>query len=339
SNTQTIKRDTTIPTVALGGLPASTTASTIDVSGTANDATSGVASVTVNGSAATFTAPSFTRLAVPLVCGPNTISAVSTDAAGNSSATASTSVTRICDTTAPVITVSTDASDTVAGSGWYNVATSGTDGVKVNVSASDTSGVASFSCTDGASTVLNKTYSPAGSPKNESFTLVDGTHNISCTATDGLGNGPGVGSGSTAMPVSYKVDQTLPTISGSAAPAANAAGWNNSDVTVSFSCSDATSTINTCAGPSTLGEGAAQSASGSATDIAGNTKSATVSGINIDKTDPVATLASRLPAANGDGWNNSDVTVKWDCTDALSGPASAQVSDTKSSDGSGQTAN
>src|SRR5204863_289292 len=104
TNTQTIKRDTTIPTVALGGLPASTTAATIDVSGTANDATSGVASVTVNGSAATFTAPSFTRLAVPLVCGPNTISAVSTDAAGNSSATASASVTRICDTTGPVIT-------------------------------------------------------------------------------------------------------------------------------------------------------------------------------------------------------------------------------------------
>src|SRR3989449_7054643 len=54
---------------------------------------------------------------------------------------------------------------------------------------------------------------------------------------------------------------------------------------------------------------------------------------------PSITFASRLPAANSDGWNNSDVTVKWDCADALSAPASAQVSDTKSSDGAGQTAN
>jgi hypothetical protein len=420
----TIKRDGTIPSVTLDGLPPSTTNATIDVSGTASDATSGVASVAVNGSPATFTPPSFSRLAVPLSCGSNTIKAVSTDAAGNSSAEATASVTRICDAAAPVITIATDAGDTVAGSGWYNIASSGTDGVKVLVSVNDPSGVASLSCTDGVSTVLSKTYSPVGSPKIESFTLTDGTHSISCAATDGIGNGPGVGSGSTAMPVSYKVDETAPNISGSAAPAANGAGWNGTDVTVSFSCSDATSTINTCPSPTTLsGDGAGQFASGTATDKAGNTASATVSGINIDKTAPTitasatvegggaytsgdwtnktvtvhftcddtlsgftsgacpadvvvnsdtaaagqnvsgnvadkagngatsntinvkvdtaaptATLASRLPAANADGWNNSDVTVKWDCADGLSGPKVAQVSDTKSSDGANQTA-
>jgi hypothetical protein len=243
------------------------------------------------------------------------------------------------DTTPPVITITTDAGDTVAGTGWYNIATSGTDGVKVNVSASDPSGVASLSCSDGASSVLSKTYSPAGSPKNESFTLLDETHNISCTATDGLGNGPGAGSGSTSMPVSYKVDQTAPSISGSAAPSPNGAGWNNTNVTVSFTCSDATSTISTCTSPITLSsDGAGQSASGSAADKAGNTASTTVSGINIDKTAPTIHFDGASPGPNGNGWNNSDVTLGWSCTDGGSGEVDASVEKVISSEGENQSA-
>src|SRR5205823_7815717 len=116
--------------------------------------------------------------------------------------------------------------------------------------------------------------------------------------------------------------------------------WNNSDVTVKWDCADALS------GPASAqvsdtksSDGAGQTANGTCADKAGNTKSASLGGINIDTVAPSITFASRLPAANSDGWNNSDVTVKWDCADALSGPASAQVSDTKSSDGAGQTAN
>ena len=45
------------------------------------------------------------------------------------------------DTAPPVITVTTDASDTVAASGWYNIASSGTNGVKVNVAAVNQTGV------------------------------------------------------------------------------------------------------------------------------------------------------------------------------------------------------
>src|SRR5436305_1674485 len=90
------------------------------------------------------------------------------------------------------------------------------------------------------------------------------------TATDRLGN---TGTGS----VTVKLDKTAPTITGSRSPAANANGWNNTDVTVSFSCSDALAGINACASPQTLtGNGANQSATGSATDNADNTASATV---------------------------------------------------------------
>src|SRR5437763_2202439 len=84
-----------------------------------------------------------------------------------------------------------------------------------------------------------------------------------------------------------RVDKTPPTITGAASPAANAAGWNNSDVTVSFTCADALSAVASCAGPTILtSDGAAQSVTGTASDNAGNTASATVSGINIDKSPP-----------------------------------------------------
>lgn len=82
-------------------------------------------------------------------------------------------------------------------------------------------------------------------------------------------------------------DVTPPTIDGSRRPAANARGWNNAAVTVTFSCNDAQSGIQSCTPATTLSaEGAGQSVTGTAVDNAGNTASATVGGINIDLTPP-----------------------------------------------------
>ena len=151
---------------------------------------------------------------------------------------------------------------------------------------------------------------------------------------------------SSSVSTTVNFDATKPTISGSAAPPANEAGWNNSDVTVTFTCFDETSGINSCvadgsapmADQITLStEGAGQSASGTATDNADNTNSATVGDINIDKTAPVITFLSRT-SDNADGWNNSDVTVTWSCSDTVSGVVAPTVSKTLSSDGAGQTA-
>jgi hypothetical protein len=70
-------------------------------------------------------------------------------------------------------------------------------------------------------------------------------------------------------------------------------------------------------------EGANQTAEGSCRDLAGNEASATVSGINIDKTPPVITgSADREP--NDAGWYNAPVTVQFGCTDALSGIANCE---------------
>jgi hypothetical protein len=102
----------------------------------------------------------------------------------------------------------------------------------------------------------------------------------SCSATsDGGSSGP--------VNVTIKRDGTAPTISASASPSPNGYGWNNTDVTVSFSCDDATSGVASCPASHTLsGEGANQSWSDTAYDNAGNSASAGVSGINIDKTAP-----------------------------------------------------
>ena len=78
---------------------------------------------------------------------------------------------------------------------------------------------------------------------------------------------------------------------GSASPAPNANGWNNTPVTVTFTCSDALSGLapGSPPPPTTLSsEGAGQSAAGICTDVAGNSASATVSNINIDLTAPEA---------------------------------------------------
>src|SRR2546426_751404 len=117
-------------------------------------------------------------------------------------------------------------------------------------------------------------------------------------------------------------------------PAANSDGWNNSDVTVKWDCADALS------GPASAqvsdtksSDGAGQTANGTCADKAGNTKSASLGGISIDTVVPSITFASRLPAANSDGCNDSAVTVNCDCAHVLSLPICAQVSETKSSDG------
>lgn len=132
-------------------------------------------------------------------------------------------------------------------------------------------------------------------------------------AVDNAGN-------SASDPASVSVDKTPPTIKAAADRAPNGAGWYADDVVVSFTCSDALSGIDACAAAQTLGEGANQSASGTATDAAGNSASDGVSGINVDKTAPsLSGAATATPNANG--WYHDDVTIDWTCSDVLSGIA------------------
>lgn len=114
-------------------------------------------------------------------------------------------------------------------------------------------------------------------------------------------------------------DGAQPTITASVSPEANAAGWNNVDATVSFTCSDVTSGIASCSGPVFVNaEGAHQVVTGTAVDRAGNSASVSVT-LNVDKTVPV--LADFLPP-DGDTEPVPDVTLTGTVAESLSGVAS-----------------
>lgn len=113
-------------------------------------------------------------------------------------------------------------------------------------------------------------------------------------------------------------------------------GWNNTPVTVTYTCSDEPSGIADCPDPTTLtAEGVDQSATGTATDRARNTATTTVDDINIDLTVP--TLTHTISGtANAAGWYRTAPTISFTCADDLSDvlrcPAPVQVGN----DGAGQ---
>ncbi len=134
---------------------------------------------------------------------------------------------------------------------------------------------------------------------------------VTGTAKDNAGN-------SATDPAAVNPDTTRPTITGSRAPAPNAAGWSNTDVTVHFDATDARSGVDSTTAGRTVGEGTGQSVPGTAVDAAGNSASTTIGGINVDETDP--TLSGKpTTAANANGWYNGDVPIAWSVDDDRSG--------------------
>lgn len=162
-------------------------------------------------------------------------------------------------------------------------------------------------------------------------TSADG-QDVSASVSDNAGNT------SKSNIINVRVDKTPPTVTATASPAANSEGWNNTDVTVSFTGTDTLSGIDTCDPAVVLStEGEGLSATGTCADLAGNSASATANGINIDKTAPTAT-ASASPAPNANGWNKSSVTVSFSGSDDRSGIASCDNPVVLSGEGAGQSA-
>lgn len=159
-----------------------------------------------------------------------------------------------------------------------------------------------------------------------------GEQTASCSYTDGGGL-------TASASVTYIiVDTTDPVITFVSRTAANANGWNNGDVTVTWSCIDGGSgVVDTTVSQTVSTEGADQSAKGTCEDHAGNSAFDTQTGINIDKTAPAAS-ASASPAANANGWNNTDVTVSFSGTDSLSGIDICTTPTVLSNEGANQSA-
>ena len=187
------------------------------------------------------------------------------------------------DATPPAITASRDPAPN--GFGWNN------GDVKVSFACSDaTSGI--DSCGPGPQVVTTEGLAQA----------------VIGRAVDKAGN-------RAAVTERINIDRTAPTITPSRLPLANALGWNNSEVIVSFACADDLSGIDRCEPDHVIGaEGDSQSVTGEAVDKAGNRASTSLGPIRIDKTAPVVNCAAADLA-----WHAADVALGCTAVDLLSG--------------------
>jgi hypothetical protein len=109
--------------------------------------------------------------------------------------------------------------------------------------------------------------------------------------------------------------------------------WTNQNVLVDFTCSDAGSGIATCPADQVISPDGTFTAEGTATDNAGNSATVSFGPIQIDKSAPTVSAAAAT-ASNGNGWYNSNLTIRFTCTDNLSGVTSCPADEILSGEGS-----
>jgi probable HAF family extracellular repeat protein len=196
-------------------------------------------------------------------------------------------VTTPVDTTPPLI--QSNVTGTLGNLGWY------VSNVQVGWTVNDDDSAISSSTGCGSTSVTTDTA-------ELTFT---------CSATSA--------GGTSTRSVTIKRDATAPSATASPGPPANQYGWRNKNVTVTFSGTDAMSGGVTCDPQVVLsGNGTGQSASGYCYDAAGQQSNlATASGINIDKTNPTATIIT--PTDGVTYKRNQAVKASYSCSDTLSG--------------------
>jgi hypothetical protein len=144
----------------------------------------------------------------------------------------------------------------------------------------------------------------------------EGTTTLTFFGTDNAGNQEA------PKTLTIQIDKTPPSISGARTPAANANGWNNTNVTVRFQCADSLSGLAAGSPPAPTvlsAEGAAQSVRGTCTDAANNSATATVNGINVDKTPPVITASANPATLWPPNGKMVPITISGTMEDNLSG--------------------
>jgi hypothetical protein len=222
------------------------------------------------------------------------------------------------DTTLPETTVTANPTNP-SNSADASFSFTGTDGG---------SGVEGFECNlDGLG------WLECSSPKTYSG-LAEGSHTLQVRAIDNANN-------KDASPASYtwviNMDSTPPVITPNVSGTLGSNGWYTSNVNVSWSVVDDESTVSSqtgCEATSVTTDTTGVTFTCSATS-AGGTASQSVT-LKRDATAPGISFDSRT-AANGAGWNNSDVVLNWSCSDETSGVVNASVSQTVSIEGANQS--
>src|SRR5215211_6018373 len=206
------------------------------------------------------------------------------DKAGN---TGGTSLQLKYDATAPAATATPGRQPNA--NGWYNAA--------LTVSFAATDAMAGVDACDPARTYNGPDAAEA---------------TVSGACRDRAGN-------SDTDSYALKYDATAPGVAASPSRPANASGWYNAPLTVSFSGTDGLSGLASCQAPGTYAgpDSGTAVVSGTCLDKAGNGALASLT-LKYDATAPAATATpSRQP--NGNGWYNAPLTVSFAGSDALSG--------------------
>ena len=326
SDSKTFKVDSTIPTAGISLTPSSASGSDgwytsqPSVVASGDDTNLSSLSCSVDGGSATSEPVSGTHGGGSVTVtgdGSHTVSCTATDAAGN---TKSASQTFKVDSTPPTASVTLSPSSPNGSNGWYKSQPS------VAVAADDAN-LSSLSCTvDGGSPVDEAVSS--GHAGGSLSVSGDGSHSMSCTATDAAGN-------TKSASQAYKVDTSAPSASvtlnpsspnGSngfykTQPAVTAAADDSNLSSLSCSVDGGSATTEPVSGThgggsvTVTGDGS-HTVSCTATDAAGNTKSASQA-FKVDSAAPTASVTLAPSSPNGsNGWYKSQPTVQASADDA-----------------------
>lgn len=120
------------------------------------------------------------------------------------------------------------------------------------------------------------------------------------------------------------IDQVAPTLTATVSPEPNAAGWHAGDVTISWSCADELSGVSSCPEDTVITDsGDDLSATGVASDVAGNTVTVEVGGIKIDRAPPTVAYSGQQTSYS----LVDEVAITCAVADDLSGIASHTCAD------------
>ncbi len=267
------------------------------------------------GAVVTGAGPAYTFHGTPTASiGPHTLSAVATDAAGNS---ATTSISVTMDTTAPTVSITAPANGTAINGGTITVTANATDGVGVTGVQFKLDGSNFRAVVTGAGPIYSVSWNATG--------VSSGPHTLSAVATDTAGN---VGASS----VSVTIATTAPAIS--ITTPANGAYVNGGTITVTANATDSVGVTEvqseldgvnlgaavTGAGPTySISWNTAAVTNGShtlsavATDAAGNTATASIP-VTMNNTPPTVSMTS---PASGSFVNGGTITVTANATDSV----------------------
>ncbi|MEO8033966.1 MAG: Ig-like domain-containing protein [Acidobacteriota bacterium] len=261
------------------------------VKGTVTDGETAV-TVQVNGQTAAIAADGSYQVTLDLSGKPSPvlITAIATDAAGN---TASAQVSVVTLAPPPVVSLTAPVPGSFVATRFVDLAGS--------------AGTATSLTVNGQTALI-----AAGAWSLPHFDLgADGAHALSIT-------GSNAGGSSTITP-SITSDTVAPVVQAAIAPAANAAGWNRATATVTFTCTDVTSGIVTCPAPVAVSnDTAGQVVSGTATDRAGNSGNAVLT-VKLDKTAPTIVITT---PTTGTSVTASTIAISGTVSDTLAGVAS-----------------